>query len=435
MNPNRHCDGIERRDFLKIGALTGGALGALNLGNYLRLAEAGALEEAPGKAAIFVRLAGGPSHLDTFDLKPEAPSTHRGEFRPRKTRTEGVEICELLPRLAEQTDKFTIVRGVSHNLAAHELGSLYLNTGNRPLPSLRFPSFGAVVSKELESPRDLPPFVAVPSQSPGPVTGYLGLEHGPLSTGQTPRPGQSLRVRGISPARGVELADIERRQDLIEKYDTAFRELEGQDELLDSLGRFDQRAYDMLRSKRTREAFDLRREPESIRQLFTEHPFAQSCLLATRLVEAGVRFVTVQLGGWDTHQDNFTRLKEKLPELDGGLAGLFAALAAKGLLESTSVLVTGEFGRTPKINGRAGRDHYPRAMTCLLGGGGMRGGQVVGASNDLGTEPRDVAITPDDIASTFYHSLGIDPTREYLTPSGRPVMIVRHGKKLGEILA
>ncbi len=436
MNRDKYCDGIERRDFLKIGALTGGALSGLSLTNYLQMAEAGAIKNPKReKAAIFVRLAGGPSHMDTFDLKPDAPSTHRGEFKPIKTNVSGVEISELMPRLAKQCDKFSIIRGVSHNLAAHELGSLYMNTGNRPLPSLRFPTYGAVISKELESPRDLPPYVAVPNQSPGPLTGYLGLEYGPLSTGATPRAGQNMRIRGLSLGNGVTLEDIERRQNLIKKYDTAFSELEGDDEILNSLNKFDQRVYDMLRSKRTRDAFNLQKEPESISKLFTEHPFAQSCLLATRLVEAGVRFVTVQLGGWDTHQDNFTKLKEKLPELDAGLAGLFAALSAKGLLDTTSVLVTGEFGRTPKINANAGRDHYPRAMTCLLGGGGMKGGQVVGASDELGSGPKETGFTPDDIASTFYHSLGINPEKEYHTPSGRPVMIVRYGKKIKEVLS
>jgi uncharacterized protein (DUF1501 family) len=191
----------------------------------------------------------------------------------------------------------------------------------------------------------------------------------------------------------------------------------------------------MMRSEKARLAFDITKESEAITKLFGTDQFSASCLLAVRLVESGVRFVTVQLGGWDTHSDNFNTLKKRLlPSLDGGLAGLFSALATKGLLESTAVFVTGEFGRTPKVNKQAGRDHYPRAMFCLMGGGGIKGGQVVGETDDKGEAPKDRAITPDDVAATFYKALGIDATKEYRTPSGRPVMIVRYGKAIPELL-
>jgi uncharacterized protein (DUF1501 family) len=201
------------------------------------------------------------------------------------------------------------------------------------------------------------------------------------------------------------------------------------------MDQFGQKAYQMMRSAKAREAFDLRQEPASVTGLFGSTPFSQSCLLATRLVESGVKFVTVQLGGWDTHSDNFAALKNRLlPDLDGGLSGLFLALAAKGLLDSTIVYVTGEFGRTPKINPRAGRDHYPRAMFCLLAGGGIRGGQVVGESDAKGEGPKDKAINPDDVAATFYRQLGIDVRKEYQTPSGRPVMIVRSGEVIRDLV-
>ncbi|MBI1369028.1 MAG: DUF1501 domain-containing protein [Planctomycetes bacterium] len=433
MSTHRFCDGFLRRDFLRIGALTGVGL---NLPGYLRLAQAGEIAPSSrGRSAIFIRLGGGPSHMDTFDLKPDAPDTHRGEFKPIKTNAPGVEICEHLPKLAQCADKFAIIRGVSHTLGAHRLGTDYLTTGNRPLPSLSFPCYGSVVAHEMSSDPDLPPFVAVPNQDFD-ATGYLGVEYGPFNTGSTPKPGRAIELRGLSLRDGVTLADVDRRYDMLRKFDTAFGPAAKQDKLLAGLDEFSQRAYAMLRSDRAREAFDLSKESPAITQMFNDSGFAQSCLLASRLVESGVRFVTVNYGGWDTHSDNFTRLKTRnLPELDAGLAGLFNALAAKGLLDSTTVFATGEFGRTPKVNGRAGRDHYPRAMFCLMAGGGVQGGRVVGASDAKGEGPLHDAISPDDVAASFYHSMGINPAKEFHTPSGRPVMIVRYGTVLKDLFA
>ena len=409
------CDGIHRRDFLKIGALSGVGLG---LSDYLSLAKANAATNTRARSAIYVRLAGGPSHMDTFDMKPDAPDTHRGEFREISTNVPGVRICEHLPKLAKCADKYAILRGVSHTLAAHRLGAEYLMTGNRPLPALKYPTYGAVVSKELGAPRDIPGSVAIPKGPTGP-TGFLGLEYGPFETGASPKPGQPMNIRGLSLSNGLTLADIDRRNNLVKRYDTAFGAFAKEDKVLSGMDEFSQKAYEMMRSSRTREAFDLTRESPSVSGLFGDGGFSQSCLLATRLVESGVRLVSVQFGGWDTHRDNFNRLKDNnLPNLDDGLAGLFQALEAKGLLKTTAVFVTGEFGRTPKINQRGGRDHYPRAMFCLLAGGGMEGGQVIGASDEKGEGPRDRVISPDDVAATFYHALGIDHTKEDHTPTG-----------------
>jgi hypothetical protein len=420
------CDGVRRRDFLKLGA----AGAALTLPGFLAREAAGAVDpKARAKSAIFVQLSGGPSHIDTFDLKPDAPAENRGTFNPIKTNVSGIEISEHLPKLARCADKFAVLRGVSHTLAAHDLGTKYLTSGNRPLPSLEFPGYGAVAMKELSGAPDLPNFVAVPNSSQG--GGYLGPAYGPLRTGTTPKLGQRFSIRGLDLENGVTLDDVRRRQDLLARFDTAFRDVEGRDPLVGGLDEFNDRAYAMLTSEKARQAFDLSRENSKINDLFGDDGFSASCLLGVRLVEAGVRFVTVTLGGWDTHADNFTQLKTKLlPPLDAGLSGLLGALEAKGLLESTSVFVTGEFGRTPKINDRSaegGRDHYPRAMFCLLAGGGMRGGQVIGASDATASGPKETPITPDDVAASFYKSLGIDATKEYHTSSGRPVMIVRHG--------
>jgi hypothetical protein len=427
-----NCDGISRRDFLRVGALAGIGLG---LADYLAFAGDDAVNRsAKAKAAIFIRLGGGPSHMDTFDLKPEAPDTHRGEFKEIPTSVPGIRICEHLPKLAACADKYVILRGVSHNLAAHELGLQYLGTGNRPTPSLRYPSYGSVVAKELAAPAELPSFVAIPTESAD-AAGYLGVEYGPFETGATPQAGKPMEVRGLSLKNGVTLADVDRRQDMLQRYDRAFGPFAQQDKLLAGMNQFSQRAYAMMRSPNTREAFDLKKESASIAGFFGNDPFSQSCLLATRLIEAGVRFVTVNLGGWDTHTDNFKTLKDRnLPTLDAGVSGLFLALHAKSLLESTTVFVTGEFGRTPKINSRAGRDHWPRAMCCLLAGGGIQGGRVIGESDARGEGPKDIPITPDDVAATFYQTLGIDPRKEYHTSTGRPVMIVRNGAPLTEVL-
>jgi hypothetical protein len=436
MAANRTCDGVLRRDFLKAGAL--GVCG-LSLADYLRIAQAGGVSASNGggkaTSAVFVNLGGGPTHLDTFDLKPDAPAEYRGEFKPVDTNVPGVRICEHLPKLAKCADKFAVLRGVSHTLAAHEFGTKYMNTGNRPLPSLEFPGYGAVVSKELRGPKDLPPFVAVPNTPQ--VAGFLGVEYAPFSTTNTPRPGQPFSVRGITLGGGLTVAEVERRRGLLNDLDTAFRGFEAGSDLVNGLDKFSQRAYDIIRSPRSREAFDVSRESPAVSGLFNASPFAQSCLLAARLVEAGVKFVSVSSGGWDTHQDNFKALKTRLlPDLDSALSGLFLALEAKGLLETTAVFVTGEFGRTPKINPRAGRDHYPRAMFVLLGGGGMKGGQVIGASDEKAMGPASGdGISPDDVAASFYHSLGIDFHKEYRTPTGRPVAIVRYGTVIKELFA
>ncbi|MEC9331762.1 MAG: DUF1501 domain-containing protein [Verrucomicrobiota bacterium] len=429
MNEQICCDGIIRRDFLKIGALAGAGFA---LPDYYEASSTGD-SKGKAKAAIYIRLAGGPSHMDSFDMKPNAPDTHRGQFKEISTNIPGTRISEHLPKLAKCADKYSILRGVSHSLAAHRLGAEYLMTGNRPMPALKYPTFGAVISKELKKSAEIPSSVAIPKSSTAP-TGFLGLEFGPLETGTSPKAGEPMDIRGLSLSNGLTLEDIDRRNDLVKRYDTVFGNFANEDKILSGMDEFSQKAYFMMRSNRTREAFDITKESPSISNMFAPGSFSQSCLLATRLIESGVRLVSIQLGGWDTHRDNFNRLKDNnLPNLDDGIAGMLQALTAKNLLETTSVFVTGEFGRTPKINPRGGRDHYPRSMFCLLAGGGMKGGQLIGESDAKGEAPKDRVITPDDVAATFYHSLGIDHTKEYHTPTGRPVMIVRDGKVIPEL--
>ena len=435
MGRHQQCDGMARRDAIKIGML--GSAG-ITMSGFMRMAAAGEIrQDAKAQSAIFVELPGGPSHLDTFDLKPEGPTEIRGSFKPINTNVPGIQISEHLPKLAGCADKYVIFRGVSHSLGAHPLGQRFLFTGNRPNPSVEYPCFGSVVSKELAGAADLPSFVAIPKSNQGP--GHLGVKYAPLATNAIPRAGRPFNVRGVSLAGGMTLHQVQKRQKLLRNLDAKFDAIKKQDDLLSGLDRFSQKAFDMITSKRTREAFDISHESEKLRALYGEDDFSQSCLLATRLVESGVRFVTVTLGGWDTHQDNFSKLKTNLlPKLDAGLAGLFRGLAEKGLLDTTTVFVTGEFGRTPKINTRSaegGRDHYPRCMCMLMGGGPVLGGQVIGESDESAAGPKNDAVIPEDVAASFYHSLGIDPHKEYQTSIGRPISIVRDGSVLNGLFA
>ena len=427
----RTCDGLHRRDFLKVGAI--GATG-FSLANYLRMADAGELQKGTAKSAIFVNLTGGPSHMDSFDLKPEASDEYRGDFKPIDTSVPGIQISEHLPKLAQVQELFTILRGVSHTNGDHGRGTEYVNSGNRPLPSIEFPGFGSVVTERLKGDRELPAFVAIPSGAGKP--GYLGVKYAPLNTGATPKPGEKFAVRGIRLGNGLTIDDVEKRKNLLRDLDGTFAATKDSSQLLEGLDRFGQQAHYMITSEKARQAFDISQESADITKLFGTTGFDQSCLLSSRLIESGVRFASITLGGWDTHSDNWGKLKTSLlPTLDSGLAGLFQSLKQKGLLDSTVVYVTGEFGRTPKINTtRGGRDHYPRCMFMLMAGGGVRGGQVLGESNENATQPKDEkGFSPDNVAASFYHALGIDHTYEYHTNTGRPIMIVREGHVIPQL--
>jgi hypothetical protein len=436
---HRFCDGVSRRDFLGVGLISG--LG-LTLDGYLRLAAAGELHGGKARAAIFINLAGGPSHLDTFDLKPEAPAEYRGEFKPIATNVPGMAICEHLPKLARCGDRYALLRGVTHSIADHNLGSQYMNSGNRPTPGMEYPGYGPVVSRELGALADLPSFVAIPNTPQ--KASFLGIRHAPFQTNAVPSMGKPFSVRGITIGPGLTIAAVERRERLLTDVDAAFRGFETSSDLLEGLDQFKKQGYGIITSPRARKAFDISQEPAGVAERFGNHGFGQSCLLACRLIEAGVRFVNVSFGNWDTHVQNFKALAGTagpkmqpglLPRLDDGLSALLELLHERGLLDTTSVMVTGEFGRTPKINKTAGRDHWARSMCVLMAGGGVRGGQVLGASDAKGEMAKGDGIKPEDIAASFYQSLGIDHTKEYHTDTGRPIMIVRDGKPIKQLFA
>ncbi len=419
---------INRRQVLQVGALGAG----LSLSQYLRFAAAGEVDASSQRSAILVFLKGGPSHQDMFDMKPDAPAEYRGEFRPIATNVPGVEICEHLPRLARRADQLAIIRAISHNLADHGLGTRYLLTGNRPIPLLKFPAYGSVASKELRAAPDVPPHVAIDEDLEGP--GYLGTQYGALATGEKPRSGRPFSVRGITLDDGLSIEHFNRRRQLAEDVDNFFSGYENLDDEVRGLDDFSRRAHQIIGSSRTREAFDLDRESKQIQDRFGPSETGQSLLLACRLIEAGVRFVTVLVDGWDTHSDNFKELKTNLlPQFDQGFAALLDTLKERGLLDSTAVMATGEFGRTPKVNGQRGRDHWARAMFAVLTGGSIRGGQAIGRTDDKAAEPAGDGFSPDDLAATFYHHIGIDHHKEYHTNTGRPVMLVRDGRLIRQV--
>jgi uncharacterized protein (DUF1501 family) len=423
---------LSRRQFLTVGAA-----GALTLPQLLRAAET---SRSAGKAsgpemnAIFIWLGGGPAHLDTFDPKPDAVAEVRGEFGAIPTSLPGCRLSEVLPYLARQMHRVTLIRSVTHNIGSHAPGSLYLLTGNRPLPSLKFPTYGSVVTREKQAAQDIPPFVAVPFEpveSPG--AGYLGVAYNSFSVNADPQTA-NFSVRAISLQDGTTVERVARRTGLLHRLDNTFGDRD-QDETLAGLDRFQQQAFDIVRSPRARRAFDLQGEPAPLRDRYGRTTVGQSCLLARRLVEAGCRFVTVNTTGWDTHGQNFKQLKEKLvPPVDQGLAALLEDLEVRGLLETTIVLLAGEFGRTPKVNKSAGRDHWPYSMFALLAGGKLPRGLVYGETDAGGERPKDKAVSPDDVAATFYQALGIDPKKEYHSPTGRPIQIVHDGNPIADIL-
>ena len=422
-----------RRECLRIGALGG----TLSLGPSFQFQSTGtgtgSSIPAKERSAILIFLRGGPSHLDTFDLKPDAPQDYRGEFKEISTNVPGVRICEHLPRTARLADRYAIIRGISHNLADHGLGTRYLATGNRPRPIIRFPEYGSVVSRQFQAAEDMPAFVSIDRSLEGP--GYLGAQYSSLDTGEKPQAKRPFSVRGVTLGNGLSIDQLTRRQELASDLDTFFGEFEKQDPQLEALDEFSRKAYRILSSSSTREAFDLSHESTAIAGRFGDDETGQSLLLAIRLVEAGVRFVTVSIDGWDTHQDNFDELKNKLlPQFDRGFAAFLKTLDDKGLTESTAVMVTGEFGRTPKINGNAGRDHWPRAMFALMTGGGVRAGQALGASDGKGEGPADGGWSPDDLAVSFYRNIGIDPRTEFHAANGRPITLVREGKPITGLL-
>jgi hypothetical protein len=432
------CEGnrLSRRTLLTVGAI--GGLG-LNLGDFLAMRQARADKkhydflEAKAQSVIHIFLPGGMAHQESFDPKPYAPIEYRGECTTVKTKT-GEVFSETLPKLAGIADKLCVIRSMTHGEAAHERGTHNMFTGYRPSPALIFPSMGSVVSHEYGPRNNLPPYVCIPNvPNEYAVNGYLSSSFAPFSLGADPA-NKGFRVQDLNLPNGVDDARFTRRRSALEAVNDHFTTKEKSD-TVGALNTFYERAYSLISSQQAREAFKIEAEPDNIRDEYGRNTAGQRLLMARRLVAAGVRFVTLTYGGWDMHNNITAGMRNQMPALDQGLTALINDLERNGLLASTLIMVSSEFGRTPKINGTAGRDHWPKVFSVMLAGGGIKGGLIYGTSNSTASEPDMDAIGPEDLATTVYHQLGIVADKELMAPGDRPIEIVDGGKVVKGLLA
>ena len=453
--PNRigRCDGLSRRDFLKAGSL---AVAGLGLGDALRVRAAAsqAAQSANKKSVIIYWVDGGPSHLETYDPKPDAPAEFRGMFRPIRTNVPGIYINELLTEHAKVMDHCALLRSVHHDSGDHFAGAHMMLTGYFGATGANtdpiYPSAGSIVTK-LRGPNadGVPPYVAVPhAATVGIVPGYnsatyLGVAHNPFPAGGDPS-AAGYRVPNLDLPGELSLGRLGDRRKLLTTFDRMRCEAD-RSGVMHGLDSFNQQAFSMVTGEAAREAFNIEAEDPRVRDKYGRDSFGQSALLARRLVEAGVTFVTIHNGGWDHHWDLESGLKGRLPTFDRSIAALIGDLADRGMLEDTLVLVMGEFSRTPRLNnggnggpplskGTPGRDHWGNVMSVLAAGGGVRGGQVIGASNSKGEFPAERPILPADILATLYHIMGIDLAAHFTNLAGRPVPINNGGQVIGELL-
>ena len=427
------CEGFYRRDFLKAGALGLFGLGLADLFRLRAIASPADGREGMAQSVILIWMGGGPSHLDLWDLKPDASEEIRGLFKPIQTNVSGIEICEHMPKLARQMDKMTLIRSMTSPEAAHERGTHYMMTGFQPLPGFAVPSYGSVVAKLKDQRSALPPYIAIPSPVAYGGAGFLGAALHPFSPGGNPAD-KEFKVRDLQPPRGISMERVDRRRALRQAVDAAFKKYEKGSDRARTADEFYTAAYSLLSSFDARAAFDLQQERGKVRDAYRRDGFGQSCLLARQLVEAGVRFITVSIGGWDNHSNIFSSLYGRLNSFDQTVATLISDLSDRGLLHSTLVIAMGEFGRTPIINREAGRDHYPRVFSIMLAGGGIKGGHVVGSSDPRGMEPAQTPVHPEDLSATIYHCLGIDYNQSIESPEGVRIVLSRGGKPIRDAL-
>jgi len=440
--PVHFCDGVKRRDFLHAGSL---AFLGLTLNDFVLLKKQGAVNVDRDVNCIMLFLVGGPSQVDTWDMKPEAPAEIRGPYRPIPTNVSGIQISEVFPRMARHADKYALVRSLYHTAAAvHDTGHQMMQTGRLFQGGIEYPHVGCVLGK-LKGPKgDVPPHVLLPrpigntggNMPHGQTAGFLGKAYDPFVLNADPSD-PKFEVPDILPPDYISSMRVERRRSLRQLVDDSVKYLEASQDakLLDST--FSQ-AYTLMSSATAREAFELSRESEQTRDRYGRNRFGQSCLLARRLVESGVRFVTVNMFEtvfneitWDIHGSKpFSPIvcyRDLIgPMFDNAYSSLLEDLAQRGMLENTLVVAMGEFGRTPKINPAGGRDHWPQCWTVLFAGGGVKGGNVVGASDEMGGYPKDRPTTPAEVAATIYHALGISIGQELMNQT-RPIRLVDHG--------
>lgn len=440
-NSSRNCEGISRRSFLTIGAL---GLGGLALPDLLRLraAQTEAGKSPVDRAVILIWCDGGPTQFETYDPKPEAPAEYRGQWQAIQTKLPGVQFGELLPRQAQLADKLAIVRSCAHKESGHGSAIKNLNTGYLHPPGTNegtflYPAAGSIVAKVREDQRrNLPHYVCVPTAGvfKGEVGGgaYLGTAYDPFAANPADGP-RALQVPGELTAER-----LLNRKALLTSLDRLRRDADASG-MMEGMDAFTRQAFEMVTGKAAREALDLNRESASTRDRYGRtmergHSWGQSLLLARRLVEAGVSFVTVGCGGWDDHGQALVKdLPRRASIYDAAVAALIEDLHERGLDKKVAVLIWGEFGRTPRIN-KGGRDHWPSSMSALLAGGGLKMGQVIGSTNAKGERPRDRSLHPNDVWATLYKQLGIDHTQAFVNPQGRPIPILPHGTPIAELV-
>jgi len=434
---SRFCDGIARRDFIRMGAA---GLFGLSLPRLLQAEPAAAAKDT---SLIFVFLHGGLSTIDTFDLKPDAPAEFRGEFKPIASNVPGISVGELIPRVSQQMDKFSLIRSFRHHNSDHGPADHYILTGYFPQagfnpglkPNNQRPAHGSIIAKTLGPRGSVPPYVCLPKMHPSTGPAYLGASAAPFVIDADPN-APDFAVPDIVPPPSLDAARLDARKALLAGIDRFQQGAEARaNAAAQEVSVFQRKAFELMTSPVAKKAFDITEEPEKLRDEYGRNSLGQSCLMARRLVSAGVRCVTIDHSNWDTHDNNFATLKGSLlPAFDAAMATLFRDLADRGMLEKTLVVVTGEFGRTPRINKNAGRDHWGPAFTVAIGGGGVKGGRIVGASDARAEKPASDPHNPENLAATIYRQLGIDPEAEFLTPEGRPIKVVNNGKVIDELL-
>jgi hypothetical protein len=441
---------MQRRTYLKLGlaGLAGGSfldLVALRQANADSSNGSSKSEKKPSNC-ILIWMDGGPTHFETFDPKPDAPSEIRGEFQPIATNVPGMQICEHLPKLAAIADKYSIIRSVCHNQGNHGAGNHYMMTGAPPRIPVGcgafvsfHPSLGSVAAYEREAPHGLPGYFTMPSMSRSGGPNFLGAKFAPFIINNDPN-NKNFRVRDVELPVGLDKERFASRRDLRKTVDRMSRFEFA--ESADPVAAYDDnyvQGYDLVQTPDAQRAFDIGSEPETMREAYGRNAFGQRALLARRLVEAGVPFVTIYDGGWDHHSDLFGALQKRLPTWDQTVATLINDLDQRGLLETTMVIALGEFGRTPKIStlagqSKPGRDHWANAMSILFAGGGSRGGQVIGATDRQGYAAVERVLSPENYVSTVYRKLGIDPGKIYYTPAGRPTHLVSDANPISELM-
>lgn len=431
-----HCFGnqLSRRSMLTVGAF-----GGLTLADFLRARSVRADQKhydfipAKAESVIHIFLPGGMAHQESFDPKPYSPLEYRGEMGTIKTNT-GEVVSQAIPKLAQCADKFTIIRSMTHGEAAHERGTHNMFTGYKPSPALVFPSFGSVISHEYGPRNNLPPYICIPNRpNEFAGSGYLSSSYGPFSLGSDPASG-GFKVQDLNMAGGVDETRFARRRAALDSVNQYFTAKQSADSV-QAMDSFYERAYSLISSQKAREAFDLNKEDAKMRDRYGRNQAGQRLLLSRRLVEAGARFVTMTYGGWDMHNQITTNFNRQMPALDQGLSVLLNDLDSRGLLDTTLVMVSSEFGRTPKINSNAGRDHWPKVFSVMLAGGGIKRGNIYGASDPTAAEPDLDAVSPENLATTMYHLLGIVADKELMAPGDRPIEIVDNGKVIKDLLA